>query len=211
MSRELAEYIRANGLESMGIFLSTYRAIVVSNSDPENLGRLKVNCPILWNVTSTWLQPKGVKAGNKSGKWDIPQPGDLVYITCIAGDANDSVWEYGGWFKGKTIPGATVNNRIEATPKGITQTMDDSTDFYSVINKAGAGITVMEKSIITGQKTGALHPEILGDKLNVLLNKLITLIYTSNAGGYPLSNSVALQNLISELNQHLSINCSIKE
>lgn len=211
IDRQLIEHIRANGLESLGIFLSTYRAIVVSNNDPDKMGRLQVKCPTVWKVTSNWLYPKGVKAGNKSGSWDIPQVGDMVYITCIAGDPDDSVWEYGSWLKGKLPEGATVNNRIEATPKGITQTMDDATDLYGFKNKAGAGISVTQKKIVTGQKTGIEHPEVLGDKINLLLTKLINLIATSNAGGYPLSNFVAIQNLVNELNQHLSVNCSIKE
>lgn len=103
--REMESFFRNGGLESIGIFLSTYQAKVRDNNDPEKRGRLKINCAMVYGSEDfeEWVEPRGMPAGSGVGLFLLPQVGDLVWLSCREGNAQKPLWEYGA-FKENAIP-----------------------------------------------------------------------------------------------------------
>jgi type VI secretion system secreted protein VgrG len=108
-------------------------AVVKDNSDPDNLGRVKVN--MLWqdpNVTTDWIRVitsdggKGEKKAKNRGFVFIPEVGDQVMVSFRYNDP-DRPFVLGSLFHGKTAAGGGKDNKIKtlSTNKGNIITMDD--------------------------------------------------------------------------------------
>ncbi len=88
------------GLESFGLYYSIYRGEVVSNEDPEKLGRLKISVPQVYGkeVPDYWAYPSGMAAvGVNSGLFDMPSAGDPVYLQYEMGRPSKPIWSPGWW------------------------------------------------------------------------------------------------------------------
>lgn len=64
-----------------------YRATVMSISDPESRGRVKVRCRQLWGDGQVWAWPC-VPAGSSA----LPSVGDQVWLGFEAADEDHPVW-----------------------------------------------------------------------------------------------------------------------
>jgi hypothetical protein len=94
----LIDLIVNKGLEALGRYYSTYRAIVVDNKQDEQ-NRLSVIIPSICN-TPILAYPKGQEGNQDSGfKWFTPTPGQVVYVEFIQGDLAYPLWSYHGWAK----------------------------------------------------------------------------------------------------------------
>jgi len=99
------EFMRAiieRGLEYFGLYYSRYRGEVVSNEDPKQYGRLRIKCASVYGnqVPPYWAWPVGIAAvGVQSGLFDIPEPGDPVYIEFEMGRSRYPLWSPGWWGK----------------------------------------------------------------------------------------------------------------
>lgn len=90
---------------------SFYRAYVMSNDDPENLGRIKIKIPALHSdLTSTnqypWAYPGiFVGLGNQVGQFILPPIGSIVFVTFEYSDEHRPIY-FGGvptqWAEGKS-------------------------------------------------------------------------------------------------------------
>lgn len=80
---------------------SFYRAVVVSNYDPENLGRIKINIPSLHSgLNSTnqypWAYPGCfVGFGNQVGQFILPPVGSIVFVAFEYSDEHRPIY-FGG-------------------------------------------------------------------------------------------------------------------
>ena len=80
---------------------SFYRAIVVSNEDPEHLGRIKINIPALHsNISSSnqypWAYPGVfVGLGNQVGQFILPPIGSIVFVSFEYSDEHRPIY-FGG-------------------------------------------------------------------------------------------------------------------
>lgn len=55
MAYESAKTITEQGLESLGRYYSVYRAMVVNNTDPDHMNRIKVAIPEVMGGIVLWL------------------------------------------------------------------------------------------------------------------------------------------------------------
>ena len=85
-------------------FCETQSAVVKDNSDPDKLGRVRVN--FIWqedNLMSPWLRLVNVYAGSNMGFYFIPEVGDEVMVGFEGGNA-EKPYVIGSMYHGKNKP-----------------------------------------------------------------------------------------------------------
>jgi hypothetical protein len=113
--------IQENGLEYLGRYYSTYRAIVINNNDELNMNRVHVYIPSVQNGIKIWALPKSTTIGGcfHGLKLTTPLVGEVVYIEFEGGDPLRPLWSYHGWATGETPDDLKDNNSIGlVTPEG---------------------------------------------------------------------------------------------
>jgi uncharacterized protein involved in type VI secretion and phage assembly len=96
-------------------FFGKYRGTVVSNVDPQNMGRLAVTVPDVSNVqTSTWAMPSAALAGGQSGLYAIPPVGSNVWVEFEQGNSDYPIWSGCFWGSGAEVPPSAT-----AAPPGV--------------------------------------------------------------------------------------------
>ena len=113
--------IQENGLEYLGRYYSTYRAIVINNNDELNMNRVHVYIPSVQNGIKIWALPKPTTIGGcfHGLKLTTPLVGEVVYIEFEGGDPLRPLWSYHGWATGETPDDLKDNNSIGlVTPEG---------------------------------------------------------------------------------------------
>ena len=81
-------------------YYGKYRAIVVDVKDPEERGRIKVQCPkVLGDAKSAWYQPCVPYAYEKGGDFVLPELNDFVWIEFEDGDVRYPIYTGGLWSK----------------------------------------------------------------------------------------------------------------
>lgn len=106
--------IQENGLEYLGRYYSTYRAIVINNNDELNMNRVHVYIPSVQNGIKIWALPKSTTIGGcfHGLKLTTPLVGEVVYIEFEGGDPLRPLWSYHGWATGETPDDLKDNNSI---------------------------------------------------------------------------------------------------
>lgn len=86
--------IQENGLEYLGRYYSTYRAIVINNNDELNMNRVHVYIPSVQNGIKIWALPKSTTIGGcfHGLKLTTPLVGEVVYIEFEGGDPLRPLW-----------------------------------------------------------------------------------------------------------------------
>jgi len=87
------------GLEILGRYYGSYRAVVYSNEDPLKMGRIQVIVPMLTGTRphGEWADPKFPGAGDQTGIFHPPEKFDRVWVQFEGGDPDYPVYE-GGWW-----------------------------------------------------------------------------------------------------------------
>ena len=81
MAYESAKTITEQGLESLGRYYSVYRAMVVNNTDPDHMNRIKVAIPEVMGGIVLWAYSKGQHGSTGSGfKMMAPKNSDLLFL-----------------------------------------------------------------------------------------------------------------------------------
>ena len=79
-------------------FYGKYRAKVVDVKDPEQRGRIRVQCPkVLGDAKSSWCEPCIPVAYDNGGDFSIPKVGEFVWVEFEEGNPNKPIYTGGLW------------------------------------------------------------------------------------------------------------------
>ena len=93
-----------------------YRATVVNNVDPLQIGRIQAMVPdVAGFVPSTWAMPCVPVAGINTGVFTVPMIGSGVWVEFERGDPDYPVWVGGYWGTAAEVPVLA-----HAVPPGVT-------------------------------------------------------------------------------------------
>lgn len=147
------------------------RAIVRSNQDPNNLGRVKVQYPSFHGssseMPSEWARLALPYASKESGMWFLPEVGDEVIVLLEDGDLNTPII-IGCLYSDDRKPPTTGRNgdlnqnnennlRYIKTRSGHLVCFDDSADNKSISIKDASGnlVTMEDKAVTIQHKSGS--------------------------------------------------------
>lgn len=86
-------------------FYGLYRATVLNNIDPMQIGRVQVIVPDVSNIIpSSWAMPCVPIAGKQMGTFVMPQVGAGVWVQFEQGDPDFPVWTGGFWGVAAEVP-----------------------------------------------------------------------------------------------------------
>lgn len=182
------DILRRVGLEYYGKYYSCYPAVVVANDDPDNLARIKFNCPMLdldnGDDHPRFAVPKfgPIPAGPNYGSHWVPDVGEQVWVEFRNGNPNDPMYTpMGYWQKGQlpkdvfesvkdrgfvTKSGHAVRYRdkegeesVLIRHKGGTKMELDSKDRFIIESNGGDKITVDPNGDLTIEHRGGTKTE----------------------------------------------------
>lgn len=108
----------------MSTFFGKYRATVLDNIDPLQIGRLMVQVPDVSNVIpSTWAMPCVPFAGLQSGFYAVPAIGSGVWVEFEHGDPDYPIWVGCFWGSAADLPALAL-----AAPPGVQQVVIQTTE-----------------------------------------------------------------------------------
>lgn len=139
--------IQENGLEYLGRYYSTYRAIVINNNDELNMNRVHVYIPSVQNGIKIWALPKSTTIGGcfHGLKLTTPLVGEVVYIEFEGGDPLRPLWSYHGWATGETPYDLKDNNSIGlVTPEGNKIYIKDVDGELYIQTNSKVNISILE-------------------------------------------------------------------
>lgn len=139
--------IQENGLEYLGRYYSTYRAIVINNNDELNMNRVHVYIPSVQNGIKIWALPKSTTIGGcfHGLKLTTPLVGEVVYIEFEGGDPLRPLWSYHGWATGETPDDLKDNNSIGlVTPAGNKVFIKDIDGELYIQTNSKVNISILE-------------------------------------------------------------------
>jgi uncharacterized protein involved in type VI secretion and phage assembly len=128
-----------------------YRATVLDNIDPRQMGRIIVNVPDVGDVTpSTWAMPCVPLTGRQMGTFFVPPVGAGVWIQFEAGDANRPVWTGGFWGNAAQVPPLALagppgdpNIVLQSTLQNSIVVSDLPGPTGGIMLKSAAGATII--------------------------------------------------------------------
>ena len=138
--RDFIEKIVYYGLESIGKYYSSYRGYVVDKDDPDNMGRILVQVPVIarGKTISIWAWPKHVFSGSGYGIQVLPPKGDMVWVEFESGNSSSPMW-FHGHFALDEKPEEFASPQVYGfkSPKGQIIIIDDRDDVEKIIINHG--------------------------------------------------------------------------
>ena len=169
------------GLEYWNKYYGVYRGFVSDVDDPENLGRIKIKVPQIYQDKefNYWALPKGIYSGKGIGAFFIPNVGDTIWVEFEGGNCRFPVWSYGWWAKGFTPEGAkptvkilqTDKHRIELDDSEGVITIKDNNDNKIILNSTG--VSIVSAAISLSKENGSSEAAALGDTLKSRLDDIL--------------------------------------
>lgn len=175
----------SGGLETFGLYYSTYRAFVIDNEDPLNLNRLKLVIPQVMGpmVYEYWAFPKNNWSGKNYGSQFLPQLEEVVWVEFEGGRLEHPVWEHGHFgiddreaLHKKDVELEDPNCYWIITPNGFKVKLNDTKNILSILNNELKGVYLKDKSlslvsdkISLGSEDKSKEPIVLGDTAMELL------------------------------------------
>jgi uncharacterized protein involved in type VI secretion and phage assembly len=112
-------YQRHDSATETGKFYGKYRATVVNNVDPLQIGRIQVIVPDVSNVALTsWAMPCVPIAGLQTGMFAVPPVGAGVWVEFEQGDPDYPIWVGGFWGTAAEVP--TLARTVPPAVSGFT-------------------------------------------------------------------------------------------
>ena len=103
-------------------FWGKYRATVLNNIDPMQIGRILVTVPDVQGIIpSSWAMPCVPIAGKQMGTYFVPQIGAGVWVEFEQGDPDYPVWVGGYWGSAAEVPALALAGN-PASPSIVLQT-----------------------------------------------------------------------------------------
>lgn len=148
-------------------FFGKYRGQVVSNHDPNKLGRIQATvADVFGKEPSGWALPCFAMAGPQTGLWAIPPVGAAVWIEFEAGDPEYPIWTGCFYASPAQVPmnePMMVDKKILLrTPGGTQLLLDDSPGKPAVSANTAAGDQLQMGPQGVAIKTAAGHKLVLG-------------------------------------------------
>lgn len=155
-------------------FTALYMGVVVSNRDPEKVGRVTVRIPGLIDEESGWAHPLGWggSGGPQSGWFDVPPEGAEVGVLFHQGDIDHPHYLCGHPGRGEAPPEVesaednvlvkvleTVRWRItldERPGKHLLQLRDKKTEDVVEIDGAALGVRIKATSALILETNGSV-------------------------------------------------------
>jgi uncharacterized protein involved in type VI secretion and phage assembly len=142
-----------------------YRATVVNNVDPLQIGRIQAIVPdVSGMIPSSWAMPCVPIAGKQMGTYFVPQIGAGVWIEFEQGDPDYPIWVGSYWGSAAEVPALALAG-IPASPNIVLQTAAQNAIVISDLpgptggimlkSSTGATITVNDTGIIIQNGKGA--------------------------------------------------------
>ena len=110
----------------MSTYFGKYRGTVAGNVDPQQQGRIQVQCPaVLGDGRLSWAMPCVPYAGRSVGLFAVPPVGANVWVEFEAGDPDYPIWAgcFWGLAEAPAMP-ALPTTKVFKTD-GITLKLDD--------------------------------------------------------------------------------------
>jgi hypothetical protein len=86
-------------------YYGKYRGLVIANIDPEQRGRVILQCPdVLGVIPSSWAMPCVPVAGIQAGCFVVPPIGSQVWVEFEQGDPDYPIWTGGFWGTVAQVP-----------------------------------------------------------------------------------------------------------
>jgi uncharacterized protein involved in type VI secretion and phage assembly len=152
--------------EIAGKFYGKYRATVVNNIDPLQLGRIQVIVPDVSNVLpSSWAMPCVPVAGLNMGMYTVPPIGAGVWIEFEQGNPDHPIWVGCFWGSAaevpvlaRTVPPAVPGITLQTTAKNgiVISDVPGPTGGILIQTTSGATISVSDVGIVITNGKGAI-------------------------------------------------------
>jgi uncharacterized protein involved in type VI secretion and phage assembly len=122
-------------------YFGKYRATVVNNVDPMQIGRIQVMVPDVSDhrIPTTWAMPCFPIAGQQMGAYLIPQVGAAVWVEFEQGDSDYPIWT-GSYYRTAAEVPALALAGIPASPNIVFQTTAENAFVISDLPGPTGGI-----------------------------------------------------------------------
>lgn len=163
------------GLEYFKRYYGSYKGFVYSNEDPDNLGRLQLIIPQLYDTPyKYWALSKGIYCGDQIGSFVLPNKSDPVWVEFENGDCRFPIWNYGWWIPKNVPEGASPKVKVFQTTSGNRIEFNDDTNLISIIQGTKKyTIKLSENGISLGSESESKEKSVLGETLKEKLENLI--------------------------------------
>ncbi len=143
-----------------------YRAMVVNNIDPLQIGRIQVRtADVKAFVPSTWAMPCVPVAGMNSGVFTVPPVGAGVWIEFERGNINYPIWVGGYWgiafevpFYARAVPPGVSGITLQTGQNNglVISDVPGPTGGILIQTTTGAMISVSDVGIVISNGQGAV-------------------------------------------------------
>jgi uncharacterized protein involved in type VI secretion and phage assembly len=121
-------------------FFGKYRATVLNNIDPLQIGRIQVTVPDVSNIIpSSWAMPCVPIAGKQMGTYFVPQVGAGVWVEFEQGDPDYPIWVGGFWGAVAEVPALALAG-VPGNPNMVLQSAIQNTLMISDLPGPTGGI-----------------------------------------------------------------------
>jgi uncharacterized protein involved in type VI secretion and phage assembly len=150
---------------SAGTFFGKYRATVLNNTDPLQIGRIQAAVPdVAGLLPSTWAMPCVPVAALNMGVFTVPPVGAGVWIEFERGDPDYPIWVGGYWGSaGETpalahaVPPGTAGITLQTTLQNgiVISDTPGAAGGILIRSAAGAMVSVSDVGIVIANAQGA--------------------------------------------------------
>ncbi|HVT57254.1 MAG TPA: phage baseplate assembly protein V [Thermoanaerobaculia bacterium] len=127
-------------------YYGLYRATVVNNIDPLQIGRIQAIVPDVSNLIPTsWAMPCVPIAGKLMGTFVVPQIGAGVWVQFEQGDPDFPVWTGGFWGTAAEVPTLAFAG-LPGDPNIVLQTTGQNAIVISDLPGPSGGIMLKSNS-----------------------------------------------------------------
>lgn len=164
------EILHNQGMEGLGRYYGTYRAVVLDNVDKTNTGKILIAIPHIQTGIQVWASPKSIGGGLSYGfKYLTPPKGEFVWVEFEYGDPARPVWSYHPWARGEMPPELQSPDVIGlVTPKG----------HYITLNEAAEE----DEDILTIQLEEGMSIKAGLEKFSLEIPEGVTVVYSKEEG-----------------------------
>lgn len=188
----MSNHIREHGIEQYGRFYGVYYGYVKDVNDPLERNRVLLFIPEVKGPKGrfVWAYPRNNYGGTGYGVQNLPELGDMVWVSFRQGHPQFPLWEHGYYAKDEKpedFKETTTKGLI--TPKGIKIILDDDKETVKVSTPKGAVIEAQEDNVSVSFNDVTLT--VSNDDLTV--------------NGHPLTLADELKEILEELHTHITV------